>query len=71
MSYSAELSPGEGAFIKRPNGTEALRLISYEAATVVTERDEATGMIKVIISFKEPFIHPTDKRPRATRKKDE
>lgn len=58
---------GEGLFVKRPNNTEALRLITYDDAEVkITELK--TGQVKVAIKFVDPFIHPTDKRPKSVRK---
>jgi hypothetical protein len=62
------IKAAEGIFINRPNGKEALRLISYEEAEVeVTETD---NKVRVIVDFIEPFIHPTDKRPRRVRRAD-
>jgi hypothetical protein len=61
------IKAGEGIFINLPNGKEALRLISYRESVVkVIQKD---NMVRVLIEFNDPFIHPTDKTPKVLRRK--
>jgi hypothetical protein len=62
-----KLKAAEGMYVKRPNGTIALKLLSFDPSTVDVTTGE-DGRVKVTLEFDGPFIHPTDKRPRHVRK---
>lgn len=62
------IKAAEGIFINLPNGKEALRLISYLDAEVEVTNTE--NKVRVVLEFKDPFIHPTDKRPKAVQREE-